>query len=133
MGSPTKKRGFFCAHEFFFEPRWSHSLPLAKAVDRRVNAEELTWQAFAKAEFSAIKWCRRLEERGSLAEKPGRRLVASLLEAHVNRLLAFVERRHARRDSRATPPPNLGGRSSRGVTAYNQYAIFIYPTRVSTV
>jgi transposase len=45
------------------------------------------------AESSAIKWCKRLEESGSLAEKPGRKLVYSPLEAHADWLLAFVERR----------------------------------------
>lgn len=42
---------------------------------------------------SSIKWCKRLEELGSFAEKPGRKLVYSPLEAHADWLLAFVERR----------------------------------------
>jgi transposase len=45
------------------------------------------------AESSAIKWCKRLEETGSLAENPGRKLAPSPLDAHADWLLAFVERR----------------------------------------
>ena len=39
---------------------------------------------------SAIKWSKRYEETGSFAEKPGRKLVYSPLEAHADWLLAFV-------------------------------------------
>ena len=48
---------------------------------------------FLIAESSAIKWCRRLEETGSLAEKPGRKRVYSPLEAHADWLLAYIDRR----------------------------------------
>ena len=45
------------------------------------------------APSSAIKWLKRLKETGSLAERPGKKLVYSPLEAHADWLLAFVARR----------------------------------------
>ena len=73
-----------------------YSLDLRERVVALV-AEGMTKSAAGRhlriAESSAIKWCKRLEETGSLTEKPGRNLVYSPLEAHADRLLAFVERR----------------------------------------
>ena len=73
-----------------------YSLDLRERVVALV-AEGMTKSAAGRhlriAESSAIKWCKRLEETGSLAEKPGRKLVYSPLEAHADWLLAFIERR----------------------------------------
>ena len=48
---------------------------------------------FKVAVSSAIKWSKRFEETGSFAEKPGRKLVYSPLEAHSDWFLAFVASR----------------------------------------
>jgi transposase len=48
---------------------------------------------FKIAASSAIKWAKRFEETGSFAEKPGKKLVYSPLEAHADWLLAFIASR----------------------------------------
>lgn len=48
---------------------------------------------FKVAISSAIKWSKRFEDTGSFAEKPGRKLVYSPLEAHADWLLAFIASR----------------------------------------
>jgi len=73
-----------------------YSLDLRKRVVALV-AEGMSKSAAGRhlriAESSAIKWLKRLEETGSLAEKPGRKLVCSPLEAHADWLLAYIDRR----------------------------------------
>lgn len=73
-----------------------YSLDLRERVVGLVN-EGMSKRAAARhlriAESSAIKWMKRFEATGSLAEKPGKKPVYSPLDAHADWLLAFVERR----------------------------------------
>ena len=57
---------------------------------QRGGARSAAARRFKVAVSSAIKWTKRFEETGSFAEKPGRKLVYSPLEAHADWLLAFV-------------------------------------------
>ncbi len=45
------------------------------------------------SECSSIKWFRRFKETGGFAEKPGKRLRPSPLDAHSDWLLALVDRK----------------------------------------
>ena len=51
---------------------------------QRGGARSAAARRFKVAVSSAIKWIKRFEETGSFAEKPGRKLVYSPLEAHAD-------------------------------------------------
>jgi len=87
----------FCASHLIWGRSMSrgHSFDLRKRVialveggmSRRAAARQLL-----VSESSSIKWFRRFKETGSFAEKPGKKLRPSPLDAHAEWLLALVAR-----------------------------------------